>query len=174
MEARTARVHHGGMPLPAKVTTMNTMNTLLYRCAAVWTAIGLVSGLGYRELTRSHDFVGRTQLAVVHTHTLVLGMVFFLVLLALNELFALEADRRFRIGVHVWNAGLALTSTMLAVKGSLQVLGNGAADSKAISGISGLGHMTLTAALLLLFLALGARVRAGQRTTDAAPQSVSA
>lgn len=155
------------MSIPAPLTTMtsmNSMNTLLYRCAATWTAIGLLSGLGYRELTRSQGFEGRTQLAVVHTHTLVLGMVVFLVLLALNELFALQTDHRFRIGVYAWNAGLALTATMLTVKGTLQVLGDGAADHKAIAGISGLGHITLTAALLLLFLALGARVRAGRES----------
>lgn len=144
------------------------MNTLLYRCAATWTVVGLLSGLGYRELTRSQGFEGRTQLAVVHTHTLVLGMVFFLVLLALNELFRLEEDRRFRIGVGVWNAGLALSATMLTVKGSLQVLGSTAADHKAIAGISGLGHITLTAALLFLFMALGARVQAGREDADRA------
>ena len=113
------------------------MNTLLYRCAAIWTVIGLVSGLGYRELTRAQGWEGRTQLAVVHTHTLVLGTIFFLLLLALNEVFRLEEERNFRIGVGALNVGLAITTTMLAVKGSLQVLGNSAADSPAISpGVS--------------------------------------
>ncbi len=150
------------------------MNTLLYRCAAIWTVIGLVSGLGYRELTRAQGWEGRTQLAVVHTHTLVLGTIFFLLLLALNEVFRLEEERNFRIGVGALNVGLAITTTMLAVKGSLQVLGNSAADSPAISGISGLGHITLTAAFLLLFMAIGARVRSGRGTIEERQEAVRA
>jgi hypothetical protein len=135
------------------------MNLTLTRLAATWTALGLVGGLGYRELTRTQGFDGRTQLAVVHTHALVLGTLMMLVLLVLNQVFALAADRRFGWGVWTWTAGALLTVVMQAVKGSLQVLGSEAATSKAIAGISGLGHMTLTAALVLLFLALLARVR---------------
>ena len=47
--------------------------------------IGLVSGFYYRELTKAHDFTGDTQLALVHTHTLILGMFMFLILLRLKK-----------------------------------------------------------------------------------------
>lgn len=57
--------------------------SVLFRLAAGWTAVGLASGLVYRELTRSTGFSGFTQLAVVHTHTLVLGTVVGLLLLVL-------------------------------------------------------------------------------------------
>ena len=49
-----------------------------------------------------------------------------------------------------------------------------AADSPAISGISGLGHITLTAAFLLLFMAIGARVRAGRGTIEERQEAVRA
>lgn len=47
-----------------------------------------------------------------------------------------------------WIAGTTVTVGAQLFKGSMQVLGNEAADSKAIAGISGLGHMTLTVELM--------------------------
>lgn len=104
---------------------------------------------------------------MVHTHALVLGTLMMLVLLVLNQLFGLAADRRFRWGVWTWTVGAAITIGMQTVKGSLQVLDSGAATSKALAGISGLGHMTLTAAFVLLFLALLTRVAATPETARA-------
>lgn len=70
-----------------------------------------------------------------------------------------------RWAVWVWQAGLVLTTGGMLVKGSLQVLGREVANSPAIAGVSGLGHMTLTAAFVLLFLALTRAVR----TLDQSP-----
>lgn len=143
------------------------MLTKLYWSATTWMALGLISGLYYRELTRSHDFEGRTQLAVVHTHALALGVLVFLIVLALERLFALSEHRFARHFFWVWNTGLALTVGMLTVKGSLQVLGSdlvaeGSGSAAMIAGISGLGHIALTAGFVLLFVALHSRVRAAQ------------
>ncbi len=130
---------------------------LLYRLAATWTAIGLAGGLFYREITRSAEFVAPTQLSVIHTHSLALGTLVMLVLLALERLFAVSRERFFTAGVWVYTAGLALTVTMLAVNGYRTVMGH--ETPAALAGISGLGHITLTVGFLLLFLALGAAVR---------------
>ncbi|MFE5213487.1 MULTISPECIES: DUF2871 family protein [unclassified Streptomyces] len=59
--------------------------------AHIYMIVGLVSGLYYRNITKAEDFTGDTQLAVVHTHVLALGMMFFLIVLALEKLFALTA-----------------------------------------------------------------------------------
>lgn len=144
--------------------------TGILRGAAVWTAIGLISGLYYRELTKTQGFTGPTQLSVTHTHTLTLGTLVLLAVLALTLHLRLDADRRFRWAMPLWHVGLTLTAGAMLTRGTLQVLGSDlvdpeAASSKAIAGIAGLGHMTLTAALLMLFLALGARLR----TTTAEP-----
>ena len=124
----------------------------LFTSAAIWTTLGLASGLFYREFTRQRDFTGFTQLSVAHTHALALGTIILLVVLALTKVFALDADRRMRWFLLFWNAGLALTFTMMLVKGSLQVLGATFADSPMIAGISGLGHMILTGSFVLFFL----------------------
>jgi len=135
------------------------MLTFLYRAAATWTALGLASGLFYREFTKMNGVPGGTQLALAHTHALALGTTMLLVFLALCAAFSMAERRRFRWGVYVWNAGLALTFAGLMTKGILQVLGNSFATSPAIAGFSGLGHMTLTVAFVLLFMDLGAALK---------------
>lgn len=137
------------------------MLQLLYRAAAAWTAVGLAGGLFYREFTKLNDVPGGTQLAVVHTHALVLGTVTSLVLLALVGVWRdLGVSQPFRAGVWLWQAGVGLTTAGMFVKGVLQVLGNDWANRPMLAGISGLGHMILTAAFVLLFVGLGRVVRA--------------
>src|SRR5690606_12642766 len=142
-----------------------TMLTLLHRSAATWTVLGLASGLYYREFTKANNVSGGTQLALTHTHALALGTLTLLVLLALAASLDIT-DRRFRWGIIVWQAGLGLTFGAMLVKGSLQVLNHAAADSPALAGVAGLGHMTLTAAFVLLFLGLGAALSAGEQEVD--------
>lgn len=136
------------------------MITRLYYSAAVWTALGLASGLFYREFSRQLAFTGTTQLSVAHTHALALGTTILLVVLALTKVFSLDDDRRLRMFLLFWNAGLALTFTMMLVKGSLQVLGVAFASSPMIAGISGLGHMVLAGTFVLFFLILRRAVQA--------------
>lgn len=136
------------------------MLTYIFRSAVVWTFLGLAGGLGYREFTKQQEFTGTTQLAVVHTHALVWGTIFMLGLLALALVMPrLVTDARMRWGVHLLNAGLVVSVGMMAFKGSLQVLGTERADSPALAGLSGTGHMLLTAALVLLLLAIGRQVK---------------
>lgn len=138
---------------------MTNAEPILFRLAALWTAVGLASGLAYRELTRGGGFAGFTQLSVVHTHTLVLGTVAGLGLLALQRVFLLGRDRRFGWFLWTWTIGLALTAGGLATKGTLQVLGSPNADSPALAGVSGMGHILLTVGFVLLFVVLGRRIR---------------
>lgn len=141
----------------------------LFRSAVTWTILGLIAGLGYREVTKAFVFTGRTQLAVAHTHALTLGTLLMLLLLALAAaLPALRADKRLRWGAHLLNAGLVLTVGMLTYKGTLQVMGATYADHPAIAGTSGLGHMLLTGALGLVLLATGRAVKAFAEGTPTA------
>lgn len=129
----------------------------LYVAAHVYMILGLVSGLAYREITKIEHYSGDTQLALVHTHLLALGMLFFLIVLALEKLFTLTANRRLFAGFFwVYNAGLAVTITAMIVHGALTVYGRDSGD--AIAGLAGLGHIALTVGLILLFVNLGKRV----------------
>ena len=53
----------------------------LARASLSYMIIGLISGVYFREFTKLKDFTDWTQLSVVHTHTLILGMFFFLIVL---------------------------------------------------------------------------------------------
>ncbi|ANP48325.1 pheromone shutdown protein TraB [Streptomyces griseochromogenes] len=129
--------------------------------AHIYMIIGLVSGLYYRELTKAEDFDGTTQLAVVHTHVLALGMLFFLVVLALEKQFTLTDHRLFGWFFWIYNAGLAVTVAMMTLHGTLTVLGHD--GGAAVAGIAGLGHVLLTVGLVLLFVTLGKCLPAASR-----------
>ncbi|MFD0531818.1 DUF2871 domain-containing protein [Kitasatospora arboriphila] len=105
--------------------------------AHVYMILGVVSGLYYRELTKAEDFTGDSQLGVVHTHLLALGMLFFLVVLVLEKQFGLTGSRLFPWFYWIYNAGLALTVGMMTVHGTLTVLGR--ESGAAIAGIAASG-----------------------------------
>ena len=52
----------------------------LYNSAFIYLLIGALSGVFFREFTKINNYTGKTTLSVVHTHFLVLGFLFFLIL----------------------------------------------------------------------------------------------
>ncbi len=142
----------------------------LYFASLTYMVAGVASGLFYREFTKASDFTGESQLSVVHTHLLALGMLFFLAVLALDKLFSLSGLRTFTVFFWTYNAGLALTAAMMVLSGILTVQGN--TPSAALAGISGLGHIALTTGLILLLITLGRRV-SGRQTSETELSTVS-
>ena len=111
-----------------------------YFLASAYTALGLLSGLFYREFTKFNGHPGGTQLAVVHTHWLTLGAICGLIFLLLEKQFELSVlTKRYKAFMITFNVGVVLTGTMMLIKGSLQVLGNPFADSPMLAGFAGLG-----------------------------------
>ena len=148
------------------------MHRLFYASFAYMVA-GVLSGLFYREFTRLNDFPeGQfTQLGLAHTHLLTLGFIVLLIVLALEKLFALSRSKLFGWFFWLYNAGVILTSAMLIWHGMLTVLGQ--ESGKMIAGIAGTGHMLLTAAMVLLFVALGRALTAdGRRGVVTAAESL--
>jgi len=135
----------------------------LYYASFAYLVAGVLSGLFYREFTKLNDFPegGSTQLGLVHTHLLTLGFVVLLIVLVLEKLFTLSRSKLFGWFFWLYNAGVVLTAAMLTWHGMLTVLGR--ESSKMIAGIAGTGHMLLTLALVLLFLALGRALAADRR-----------
>ncbi|HEU4807476.1 MAG TPA: DUF2871 domain-containing protein [Homoserinimonas sp.] len=133
----------------------------LYYATLTYLILGLASGLFYREFTKANDYTavdGFTQLAVVHTHLLTLGVIVLLIVLVLEKVFALSRSKTFTWFFWIYNLGLVVSVAAMTVNGVLHVLGE--ESSKALAGISGSGHILLTAGLILLFVALGTRVKA--------------
>lgn len=128
------------------------MRRLLYSFL-FYMIIGLLSGFYYRELTKAHHFTGDTQLALVHTHTLILGMFMFLLLLPLEKIFKLSSYYLFNWFFIVYHLGVIVTIGMMTYKGTLQVIG-AKYSPEALAGFAGIGHTGMLAGLLLLFFLL--------------------
>lgn len=127
----------------------------LLNAAFIYMLVGVASGLFYREFTKLNDFPeGQfTQLGLAHTHLLTLGFIVLLIVLALEKTFTISrSPKLFAWFFWLYNVGVVLTSAMLIWHGSLTVLG--LESSKMIAGIAGLGHMFVTAGMIVLFVAL--------------------
>ncbi|MEO8908175.1 MAG: DUF2871 domain-containing protein [Microbacteriaceae bacterium] len=143
----------------------------LFYAAFAYMVLGVLSGLFYRELTKANHFSENafTQLAVVHTHLLVLGFIVLLIVLLLEKVFALSQSPLFSWFFWVYNAGLVITAGMMVVHGSLTVLGpDSGTGMAAIAGIAGMGHILLAIGLVMLFIALGSRITADAKSSAVA------
>ncbi|MGV9290760.1 DUF2871 domain-containing protein [Streptomyces sp. NPDC003719] len=138
-----------------------------FYAAHVYMIVGVVSGLFYREFTKIKDFTGDTQLSVMHTHLLTLGMFGFLIVLGLDKQFGLSSSKLFTNFFWFYNAGIVVSVGMMGVHGCLTVLGHEMPE--ALSLVAGLGHILLTVGLILLFVLLGKRLKepAGQHRPSA-------
>ena len=139
----------------------------LFYATATYLVLGLASGLFYREFTKTHDFSasdGFTQLSVVHTHILTLGVVVLLIALVLEKVFVLSRSTVFDWFFWIYNVGLVVSAGSMVANGIFVVLGM--EPSKALAGISGSGHILLSAGLILLMVALGKRIAATPANTS--------
>ena len=127
----------------------------ILNAAFIYMIAGVASGLFYREFTKLNGFPeGKfTQLGLVHTHLLTLGFIVLLIALVIEKVFGISRSHKlFAWFFWLYNAGVILTSGMLIWHGSLTVLGQ--ESSTMIAGIAGLGHMLLTAGMVVFFVAL--------------------
>ena len=129
----------------------------LYYAAVVYVVLGLGFGLFFREYTKAHDFTGFTQLAVMHTHLLALGMLVMLIVLALEKVFELSKTKWFNLFFWHYNAGLLLTVAMMLVVGMRDVAGQ--TSTPMLDGIAGLGHVVITVSLIFFFVGVGKRLK---------------
>lgn len=126
--------------------------------ALLYASLAMAGGVFYREFTKMSGFTAQTTLSVVHTHYFLLGMVFFLLLAALEKSLSFTEAKTGRVLI-VYHIGLNLTAVMLLVRGVTQVLGTAlsrGADA-AISGMAGIGHLLLGVSLILLLVQLRRR-----------------
>lgn len=124
----------------------------LIRVSMSYMIMGLLFGVYYRELTKWFDFTGKTQLSTLHTHTLVLGMFFFLIVLLLEKNFHIMAHKWYKRFYVTYNIGLGITLLLMLIHGTMTVMG--IESSAAISGIAGLGHIIMTVGLGFFFAVL--------------------
>lgn len=149
--------------------------TKLFYAAFAYMFAGVASGLFYREFTKANEFSAGsfTQLGLVHTHLLTLGFIVLLIVLVLEKVFALSrSPKLFAWFFWLYNAGVILTAAMMVWHGSLTVLGE--PSTKMIAGIAGLGHILLTAALIVFFVMLRKAVVVARDARVQSPVTVQA
>jgi hypothetical protein len=137
--------------------------------AVFYLVLGLLSGIFDREFTKAHSWSESqyTQLSVVHTHLLTLGFVVFLVVLALDKIFDLSADSRFKTFFVVYNLGILISSAMMTWHGIFTVLsGVNASWPEQLSLVAGLGHALMGLGLGFFLVILGPKVWAENKKSS--------
>lgn len=121
--------------------------------ALVYAIMAMVFGVFYREFTKFHQFTGKTNLSVMHTHYFLLGMFFFLILMLSEKNFAFSGKNTGKFLV-VYHLGLNITGIGFLMRGLTQVWQTelSRAMDASISGIAGIGHILISVAIILLLL----------------------
>ena len=147
----------------------------LLNASFIYMLLGVTSGLFYREFTKMNGFPeGKfTQLGLAHTHLLTLGFIVLLIVLGLEKIFGISRNPKlFAWFFWLYNAGVVLTSAMLIWHGSLTVLGQ--QSNHMIAGIAGIGHILITAGMIVFFVALRRAVLRREPAAAAAASEVTA
>lgn len=118
--------------------------------------LGLIAGVFYRELTRMSDFTGQTVLKGVHTHLLVLGFIFFLVVLVLDKLFQLSQQKGSKAWFITYHVGFVATVATMVARGIAQVKGF---DIAGLSHMAGVTHALLGITLVWFMIILGKAIQ---------------
>lgn len=109
-------------------------------------------GVFYREFKKLNDFTDFTILSVVHTHYLMLGMVFCLLMVVVEKNFHFVDNQvlKYLIFYHI---ELNLTVVMLVVRGVVQVLSLDV-SSAVLLGIAGIGYLILGISMVLVLISI--------------------
>lgn len=130
------------------------------KTAFTYGIFGLFIGAFYKEFTKFIGFTGRTNLALAHGHSLVLGFIIFLILTLFAKNFDpsdFKKEKRFYI---TYNIGLSLSLLSLVARGFYQIYDlNQMALDASISGFAGLGHIILALAFYFLYSFLNSLVK---------------
>lgn len=125
--------------------------------ASMWYFIfAMIFGVFYREVTKFTNFTGKTTLSVVHAHGVVLGTILFLILFVLSVSKNFGQGSLFSKFFKTYNIALPFMLIMLIVRGATQVFNVviTSAQSAIISGLSGLSHIIMLIAFIMLFRCL--------------------
>lgn len=129
--------------------------------SAVFLALGIIFGVFYREFSKAFGVVNvYTPLGLVHTHFLVLGVAFVLIIGLVSDKMGKGGSKLFKYAFITYIVGVAGAGLLMTARGVLDVLSqsdklvytvqDGA--NGAISGISGLFHAVLGTGMVLIFV----------------------
>lgn len=125
-----------------------------FNAAIVYASLALAGGVFYREFTKYTAFMGKTNLAFLHTHYFMLGMFFFLALALLERAFAFSAQKGIKTWITLYHVGLNITTACLLLRGLAQATETtlSTALSGSLSGVAGIGHILLGTSMIALLI----------------------
>lgn len=123
----------------------------LFNLSFFYLILGLALGIFFREFTKFNAFTGITTLSAAHTHTLVLGFIFFLILIVLEKLFNISNIKYFIGWLITYNIGLLSLISTLVVRGILEVLNK---DFIGLPHIAGTAHAIFGISLIWFMIIL--------------------
>lgn len=134
---------------------------LILRKAIIFTIVGLVLGVYFREFTKWNGFVEdgfltvRTSLSFMHVHALTLGTIMTLIFgILLNQ----QGRNLKELGKRwtFYEIGVYFTILMMFIRGNTQVLGMdlSKAMDASMSGLSGVAHIILGFSFVSILLKL--------------------
>ncbi|MGY0372316.1 DUF2871 domain-containing protein [Clostridium sp. JNZ J1-5] len=126
----------------------------LYYTAFTYLVLGLAVGVFYREFTKMNGFNGYTTLRFTHSHILVLGFLFFMILSILASISKFEYLKGFNAWYWTYNIGLIFVIVTFIWRGILQVKG---LNFNGLNHIAGLGH-TIVGISLIWFMIIFKRI----------------
>ncbi len=130
--------------------------------ALVFLAIGIACGVFYREFSKAYGVVNvYTTLGLAHTHFLVLGVAFVLIIGLVTEKLGKCSGKLFKAAFVGYACGTLGTGLMIVVRGVFDVLSKSPAvnyvtpsgANGAIAGVSGIFHAVLGVSFILIFVA---------------------
>ena len=123
----------------------------LFNLSFFYLILGLALGVFFREFTKLNDFTGVTTLSAAHTHTLVLGFIFFLVIVVLENVFTISNIKNFNIWLITYNIGLLSLISTLVARGIFEVLNK---DFAGLPHMAGTAHSILVLSLIWFMIIL--------------------
>ena len=76
-----------------------------FKISSFYLLFGLLMGIFSIEFTKLNNFSGDTVLKSVHTHILVLGFLFFIIILLLEKNFTISNNKNFNKWIILYNIG---------------------------------------------------------------------
>ncbi|WBW97855.1 DUF2871 family protein [Oceanirhabdus sp. W0125-5] len=110
-----------------------------YYLSVFYLILGLSSGVFFREFTKFKGFTGKTVLNTLHSHVLILGFVFFIIVMILEKLFLTSTHKYNKTFLVTYNLGLILLIISMLIRGVSEVIGK----EFVLAHMSGLGHAIL-------------------------------
>jgi len=132
----------------------------IINAAFIYAILGLIAGIFTREFHRYLGYSGDSMLTVLHTHLLVLGMMFMLIAALFYKQYNLSGDKKFKMFFIMYNVGLPAMIIMMLVRGVTQSMGTTLSRGVdfSIAGIAGLSHIIMAGAIIHFFLAIKNKV----------------